>query len=117
MERAYGLYFPLIIDEGRVVYPGLSDSIDSSLRNLLAWPYSKRYFNPAFGTKLWDLITKGVTEETLFLIKEEISRIISEWEPRLSSVNIEVRGEGSSVRAIINAKISNSQPYTFEALI
>ena len=117
MERAFGLYFPLIIDNGQVVYPGLSDSIDSSLRNLLAFDYGKRHFNPAFGTRIWDLMGIGVTEENLFLIKQELVRAMNIWEPILQSLTIELMAEGSSVKASINGKISNSQPYTFEATL
>jgi len=116
MQRSFGLYFPLVISQGSVVYPGLVDSIDSSLRNIFSWTYGKRNFNPAFGSKLEDILGRGVTSETLFAIKMEIQRAVEEWEPRLESLQVQVEGNGSSVTATIKGKITNSQiPYTFEA--
>lgn len=114
MSRAYGLHFPLIIEDGQVLEPGLVQSIDASLRNILSWDYGKRFFNPAFGSRLNYMLGEGLTSNNLRALEKDIETAITEWEPRLSSLRVSTEVIGQSIVLNISANITNLDlPYQF----
>jgi len=118
MENTYGLFFPIVLDEGAPVPPGLADAVDASLRHILSYIYGKRFFNPAFGTRLHYQVGKGSTDDALYMIKMDLNEAISRWEPRIEGLKISVKGEGSSVNILIEGILrAVKEEYTFQTTL
>ncbi len=110
-ENPYGLYFPLLLSEGAPIVPSLEDSVDSSLRIILAWDYTKRHFLYTFGSILSRLVSAPGTNQQLVAIKQFIAQAIRRWEPRIEVQEIEVlrSGTGDSIEINIKALILETQ--------
>jgi len=118
MSRANGLFFPVVFDNGRVVYPGLMDSLDASLRHIFSWPYGTRYFNPAFGSRIEAMLGRGVTPELMTSIKMDIRTAIEAWETRLIISSLIIESIEDRVSVKLEARIKYSQvTYNFETLL
>lgn len=118
MNRSNGLYFPLIIDEGTILYPGIEQSIDASIKHILTWDYGKRYFNPAFGSRLNSMLGSGATNDVLTSLKQDIQDAIDNWEPRLSNVSVSLTANGEKVNLAISGQITNLKiSYKFQSIL
>ena len=118
MNRSNGLYFPLIFDSGTILYPGIEQSIDASIKHILTWDYGKRYFNPAFGSRLNSMLGEGATSDALTSLKQDIQDAISTWEPRLSNVSVTLTAIGEKVNLSVTGQITNLKiSYKFQSIL
>lgn len=63
-------------------------AIFDSLRNIFTWTPGERILLPEFGSRLRSLLYEGITQQTEERIAAEIRSCVSEWEPRVSIVEI-----------------------------
>jgi len=109
--NTYGLYFPIALVDGAPVRPYLVDSIDASIRAILAWAYSSRYFMYTFGSVLERLQGMPASSKSMYLIQQYVIRAITRWETRitLKEVTIEYDDISDTVTVSIEAQINNTQ--------
>lgn len=67
-----------------------SNAIKKSLRNLVLTNHYERLFHPEIGSNLRSLLFELMTPVTATYIEEEIFNTITNFEPRVKLVNIEV---------------------------
>ena len=63
-------------------------AIYNSLNNIFTWIPGERVLLPEFGSRLRFLLYEGITQQTEEAIAAEIRGSVSEWEPRVSIVDI-----------------------------
>ena len=109
MNNTFGLFFPILLEDGAPIPPALMDSVDASLRNFMAYDYGTRYFNPAFGTTLRDSLGLPNSQDNLAMIKRDLIEGIRRWEKRLQDVNVELENLGSNTKIRITGVVSSVQ--------
>jgi len=107
----HGLYFPIVLSAGAPVKPSLEDSIDSSLRIILSWPYLNRYFLNKFGSVLHRLVSEPNTQYLLIQVKQYVIYSIELWETRIEIQQVEtlLNDTGDSLEINIAAMIKDTQ--------
>lgn len=63
-------------------------AIFGSLHNIFTWMPGERILLPEFGSRLRSLLYEGITQQTEESIAAEIRSCVSEWEPRVTIVEI-----------------------------
>ena len=63
-------------------------AIFGSLHNIFTWTPGERILLPEFGSRLRSLLYEGITQQTEERIATEIRSCVSEWEPRVTIVEI-----------------------------
>jgi phage baseplate assembly protein W len=73
-------------------YDALSDidSIRQGLSNIFNWRQGERIILPEFGNKLHFYLYEPLTDITIGNVKRDIELMISQWEPRVDILNIDV---------------------------
>jgi len=116
----FGLYFPIVLDNGAPVNPGLSDSIDSSIRNILAFSYTKRSFRYTFGTILETLLGDPFTQALLVAMEHFLEEAIKKWELRiiLKTLVLTPDYENNTLTIDITASVKDrEEPYQYSSLL
>ena len=67
-------------------------AIARSVRNLIETIPTERFFNSLIGTDVRDSLFENYSRTTVYVIEDQIRETISNFEPRVSNVNIEVDG-------------------------
>ena len=67
-------------------------AIARSVRNLVETIPSERFFNPDLGTDVRDSIFENFTRTTAYVIEDQIKETITNFEPRVANLNVEVQG-------------------------
>ena len=72
--------------------PELSNerAIVRSVRNLVETIPTERFFNSLLGTDIRDSLFKNFTSSTVTIIEDQIRQTVSNFEPRVSNLNVEV---------------------------
>lgn len=109
MEQSFGLEFPLRFENGSLVPPTLTQSIDSSIKNLFAYSYKQRVFDRSFYTGLYDLLSEPADQVSFSTIRERINRAIIKHEKRVTIQNIDIQNQGGMVSVVINVKVNETQ--------
>lgn len=63
-------------------------AVQNSLNNIFTWLPGERILNPEFGSRLKQYLYQGIIPETSEKIVAEIRHCISEWEPRVSLIEV-----------------------------
>lgn len=77
------------------------NSIKRSVRNLIKTNYNERPFRPRLGSNITALLFENVDPITISVMKDEISNLLSNYEPRIAVSNISI----SSINSELKAKI------------
>ena len=67
-------------------------AISRSVRNLVETITTERFFNSLIGTELRDSLFENFTPLTVTVLEDQIRATISNYEPRVDNVSIEVIG-------------------------
>ena len=78
--------------------PGVNDvalsyddqSVIRSVRNLLLTRPYERKFNPTVGSQIDNLLFEPITSLTASLIRDEVTRTLNNWEPRVTIATLDV---------------------------
>jgi phage baseplate assembly protein W len=112
----FGLYFPILLQDGKAINPGLINSLDSSIRNILAFEYSTRFMNNKFGTFLESFLGAPMVDSTLDSMSIFIRKAIQADEQRIKIKNIDLEPNYEANKLTINIKanlIDTNEPYEF----
>jgi len=63
------------------------NSIKRSVRNLIKTNYNERPFRPRLGSNITALLFENVDPITISVMKDEISNLLSNYEPRIAVSN------------------------------
>ena len=66
------------------------DAVKQSIKNLVLTRYTERLFEPQIGTGIAGLLFELADPFTEFAIRDEILRVITEYEPRVNNLEVEV---------------------------
>lgn len=97
-----------------------SNAIRKSLRNLLMTDHYERLFHPEIGSNIRSLLFEPMTPLTTNYLEEEIFNTITNYEPRvkLVSIDIEALYEHNSYNITVTYYEENStQPTTVDILL
>ena len=72
---------PVLLNERAIV---------RSVRNLVETIPTERFFNSLLGTDIRDSLFKNFTNATVTIIEDQIRQTVSNFEPRVSNLNVEV---------------------------
>ena len=74
---------PVLLNERAIV---------RSVRNLVETIPTERFFNSLLGTNIRESLFDNFSRTTVYVIEDQIKETITNFEPRVSNVNIEVLG-------------------------
>ena len=67
-------------------------AIARSVRNLVETMPTERFFNPLLGTDVRETLFDNYSRTTIYVIEDQIRETITNFEPRVTNVNVEVIG-------------------------
>ena len=67
-------------------------AIARSVRNLVETLPTERFFNPLLGTDVRETLFDNFSRTTIYVIEDQIRETITNFEPRVTNVNVEVIG-------------------------
>lgn len=95
------------------------DAIKNSIRNLVLSGIYDRPFEPYLGTRLKSLLFENATPLTAVAVKDEILTVIKKFEPRVSTVEVDLidLSDENAYRVNVMFAINNQNPQTVEFII
>ena len=66
-------------------------AIARSVKNLVLSSQGEKFFNSSFGTKVSKLLFENIDEMTASIIKDEITYVLSAYEPRIEVIDVTVK--------------------------
>ena len=101
-----GIIFPLQIDDGgRLVINNTIELINTSIKNILNWPERIRFFNEAYGCRIWELLEEPDDSLSKSLAKQFIVDSLNRWERRIEVINSSIKILDSN-ESVINLSIT-----------
>lgn len=86
-----GITFPMRVDQsGSIAMGNGADDIDANLKVVLITAPGERVMRPQFGCRIWDLVFEPINANTLGLMSEAVKDAVSQWEPRVDLVDVDV---------------------------
>jgi phage baseplate assembly protein W len=86
-----GITFPMRVDQsGSIAMGNGPDDIDANLKVVLITAPGERVMRPQFGCRIWDLVFEPINANTLGLMSEAVKDAVSQWEPRVDLVDVDV---------------------------
>ena len=67
-------------------------AIARSVRNLVETMPTERFFNPLIGTDVRESLFENFTKSTAYIIEDQIKETITNFEPRVANLVVEVDG-------------------------
>ena len=66
-------------------------AIARSVKNLVLSSQGEKFFNSSFGTRVSKLLFENIDEMTASIIKDEITYVLSTYEPRIEVMDVTVK--------------------------
>jgi len=66
-------------------------AIARSVKNLVLSSQGEKFFNSSFGTRVSKLLFENIDEMTASIIKDEITYVLSTYEPRIEVIDVTVK--------------------------
>lgn len=66
------------------------DAVKQAIKNLVLTNFNERPFHPELGSGLTELLFENADAFTAIAIRDEITRVIEDHEPRVNNVNVDV---------------------------
>jgi hypothetical protein len=87
-----GWKFPVQVDEttGRVMTSRYEEDIQEAIRLIVMTGKGERMMRPDFGCGLREYLFQGLDYETVTQMRAEIEDALTEWEPRITEVEVDV---------------------------
>jgi phage baseplate assembly protein W len=85
-----GIVFPFVLSEGAIVIDTYEQTIEASLKSILGWEFGSRFFQPTYGSKIWQAL--GLPSDTLSqaLVRRFIIDAINLWESRITLLDTSI---------------------------
>ena len=81
---------PVPDDQGRLVYPGLAESVRQSLEIILSTRPGEQLMHPGFGAGLTEFLGESNTVTTRKRIYDRVTESIGRWETRVELDRVDV---------------------------
>lgn len=95
-----------------------SEAVKQSIRNILLTRKGERRFDPNFGSPIYDYLFENYTDIAKVVLKDEIFRVISFYEPRVNILDILVNFEDHELRVDIAFNTNNIvEPITLTVIV
>jgi len=79
-----GITFPIEVNsKGSVDVRGNNVLLQSSIKNILYWPTSQRFFNEQFGSRIFDVLEEPNDNIGKALVRTFIFEALNRWEKRI----------------------------------
>ena len=94
-------------------------AIARSVRNLVETMPTERFFNSLIGTNVRETLFENFSRTTAYVIEDQIKETITNFEPRVTNLNVEVKGRPDDneleikVLFDINGLAAATQSFTF----
>ena len=86
-----GWKFPIKTDnKGKIATSGHEEDIQEALLIILKTAKGERIMRPEFGCGIHELIFSPINTATLTLMEKSVREAITEWEPRVEIINVDV---------------------------
>lgn len=110
MGYIYGLSFPLIFTgAGLYSEPSLEDSIESSIRNLLAYDQNNRNFFPDFFAGLYRVLSQPNSSNMVSKVRTLILSAIAKYETRVTVEDCIITSVNDSLIIDLHVKVKETQ--------
>ncbi len=97
-----GIAFPPHIGaDGRLAWSQGEQNVREAIHIILLTEYNERLRLPDFGGNLGPFLFEPNTVTTRYLLQENITRALQQWEPRISVQKVEVEADPSDPQAAI----------------
>ena len=101
-----GIIFPIEINgEGRPDIHTNTTLLNNSIQTILNWPYSQRFFNEMFGSRINELLEEPNDEITKTLLSHFVVDALTQWEKRILINNSGVKIVSFN-REVVNVEIT-----------
>jgi uncharacterized protein len=104
-----GITFPMRVDQsGSIAMGAGADDIDANLKVVLITAPGERVMRPQFGCRIWDLVFEPINANALGLMGEAVRDAVSQWEPRVDLLDVEVTpdiGDHGRVRIALTYRV------------
>lgn len=96
-----GWRFPVTCDpRGGVALAEEEESIDQSIRIIIATAPGERVYRPEFGCRIQDLVFSPNSARTRTLARHYVEEALARWEPRIRAVRAEAEAAGDDADTI-----------------
>lgn len=109
MNNTYGLMFPIILEDGAPAQPGLKDSIESSIRIILAYQINSRNFLSTFGCVLESLLGSPNAATSRQVVQIFTIKAIVRWEQRIQMTGSNITQDAEFMAIELNGTIKDTQ--------
>jgi len=88
------------------------DAVKNAVRNLVVTNKGERLFQPNVGSGIFDLLFENSDPYTITMVRDQVSDLISAYEPRVGGTNVEVElsDDGNNMHVTITYKITGIDP-------
>ena len=96
------------------------DSVKRALRNLLLTDPYERFFNPSVGSGIRASLFENVDRESEFFLKERITDVITNYEPRVNLYSVNVNASPDENAYLVNIVfylVDNTTPVTLNLVL
>lgn len=104
-----GLSFPLTFKDGKLAAPSLEESIESSIKVILAYSKGERDFIPDFYTGIYGILSQPADSISANQVQILIARALMKFEPRITLKAVNTSYQGSDMLVSIIATINKTQ--------
>ncbi len=82
------------------------EAIKRSIRNIILTNKGERPFNPRFGSNVRALLFENATPFVKYVLSQEIKDCIKNYEPRATTINVNVHGELDMNELIVDVQFT-----------
>jgi phage baseplate assembly protein W len=95
------------------------DAVKNSIKNLCLTGVNERPFQPGLGSRIRSLLFENANSSTAFTLKQEIETTVKLYEPRVSSIRVDVKdnSNANAYNISVTFSMSNYITSTFEFII
>lgn len=103
-----GVAYPLTVESGSFKLATAKQLIKGSITMILTTPIGSRYFNPSFGSRLYELLWEPNDLVLAASLRDFTADAISKWEKRIEIQDVSVVTAVDAALILIVYRIKNS---------
>ncbi len=100
-----GLKYPTQLVNGSAVLAHSRELIQQSIYVILSTPIGERFMNPAFGSRVEEMIFEQNDEILKSMLRLFISDALEKWEKRIKFVDVKFEQDDSLINCLISYRI------------
>jgi phage baseplate assembly protein W len=113
-----GWAFPIQLDaQGDMALTEYEQDIRQAVRIILGTTPGERVMRPDFGAGLRALVFEPLNTTTIALVRQRVEQALINWEPRIDSIEVQVRAEPPLGRLLVSIDYRVRATNTFYNLV